>query len=105
MEDAVPERNPDDGALSLAFYLLIDVSYSMGGAPMQAVNLIIPEVIDALEASPTLADVVRVGAVDFADDAQTVLRLGDLRDVKSIPQFQERGGTSYAAGFRQLRGE
>jgi uncharacterized protein YegL len=97
--------NADDQILTLAFYLLVDVSYSMAGPPLDAVNKIIPEVMDALEASPTLADVVRVGAIDFADDSRSALRLGDLRDVKKIPQFRERGGTSYAAGFRELRKE
>ncbi|GAA2682988.1 vWA domain-containing protein [Actinoplanes palleronii] len=94
---------PDDRTLALAFYLLVDVSYSMDGAPLDAVNRILPEVIDTIEESPTLGDVVRFGALDFADDARTVLPLGDLRDVRAIPQFTARGGTSYAAAFRRLR--
>ncbi|MBO3740418.1 vWA domain-containing protein [Actinoplanes flavus] len=93
----------DDRVLALAFYLLVDVSYSMDGAPLNAVNKILPEVIDTIEESPTLGDIVRFGALDFADDARTVLPLGDLRDVESIPNFTARGGTSYAAAFRQLR--
>lgn len=96
-------RPADDRVLALAFYLLVDVSYSMDGAPLQAVNQILPEVIDAIEESPTLGDVVRFGALDFADDAQTVLPLGDLRNVQNIPVFAARGGTSYAAAFRQLK--
>ncbi|GAB3171932.1 von Willebrand factor type A domain-containing protein [Micromonospora palomenae] len=96
-------RGSDDKVLALAFYLLVDVSFSMQGAPLDAVNRILPEVIDAIEESPTLGDVVRFGALDFADDARTVLPLGDLRDVKNIPQFIARGGTSYTAAFRQLR--
>jgi hypothetical protein len=96
---------PDDRTLALAFYLLVDVSYSMDGAPLDAVNRILPEVVDTIEESPTLGDVVRFGALDFADEARTVLPLGDLRDVKAIPQFTARGGTSYAAAFRQLRQE
>ncbi|WP_433825901.1 vWA domain-containing protein [Actinoplanes sp. CA-015351] len=96
-------RQADDKVLALAFYLLVDVSYSMEGAPLRAVNQILPEVIDAIEESPTLGDVVRLGALDFADDAQTVLQLGDLRNVKNIPVFAGRGGTSYAAAFRKLR--
>ncbi|GAA4593165.1 uncharacterized protein YegL [Actinoplanes octamycinicus] len=94
---------PDDRTLALAFYLLVDVSYSMDGAPLDAVNRILPEVVDTIEESPTLGDVVRFGALDFSDDARTVVPLGDLRDVRAIPQFTARGGTSYAAAFRQLR--
>lgn len=96
-------RPSDDNVLALAFYLLVDVSFSMSGPPLKAVNEILPEVIDAIEESPTLGDVVRLGALDFADDARTVLQLGDLRNVKNIPVFTARGGTSYAAAFRQLR--
>ncbi|MET0425008.1 MAG: VWA domain-containing protein [Actinoplanes sp.] len=105
MEELVSElsRQADDKVLALAFYLLVDVSYSMDGPSLVAVNQILPEVIDAIEESPTLGDVVRLGALDFADDAQTVLALGDLRNVKNIPVFSARGGTSYAAAFRQLR--
>jgi uncharacterized protein YegL len=95
--------NTDDDVLVLAFYLLVDVSYSMSGEPIKAVNEILPEIIDAIQESPTLGDVVRLGAVSFSDSARVVLRLGDLRDVDQIPQFKIEGGTSYAAGFRQLR--
>ena len=95
--------NTDDDVLVLAFYLLVDVSASMSGEPITAVNEILPEIIDAIQESPTLGDVVRLGAVSFSDSARVVLRLGDLRDVDQIPQFKIEGGTSYAAGFRQLR--
>jgi uncharacterized protein YegL len=92
-----------DRGLILTFYILVDVSASMSGQPIKAVNEMLPEVIDAIESSPTLGDVVRLGAIDFADDARVVLRLGDLRDVNTIPTFTTRGSTSYAAGFRQVR--
>ncbi|ABW16495.1 von Willebrand factor type A [Parafrankia sp. EAN1pec] len=98
-------KNTDDDLLVLAFYILVDASYSMSGAPMLAVNEILPEVISTIEQSPTLGDVVRLGALDFADDARVVLRLDDLRNIGGVPQFAARGGTSYAAGFRQLRKE
>jgi uncharacterized protein YegL len=97
--------NSGNQGLVLAFYILIDVSFSMQGDPIDAVNMMLPEIIDSIEASPTLGDLVRLGAIDFADDAHAVLRLGDLRDVHPIPQFTLRGGTSFAAAFRQLRKE
>src|ERR1051325_7287202 len=82
---------PDDRLFVLAFYVVVDVSYSMDqiGA-MTAVNDIMPKVVDAIEASPTLADVVRLGAMDFADDARVVLRLGDVRDFGTLPAFVTR---------------
>jgi uncharacterized protein YegL len=103
-----PQRNTtaDDNLLVLAFYVVIDVSYSMlqSDAITQA-NGILPTVTDAIEASPTLGDIVRLGAMDFSDDARVVLRLGDLRDVDNLPTLSVRGGTSYAAAFRLLRQE
>lgn len=96
----------DDDFLTLAFYIVVDVSISMrqSGA-IDAANNILPAVLEAIRGNATLSDVVRLGMIDFSDDAQVVLGLGDLRDVKHIPRFAERGGTSYVAAFRLLRQE
>lgn len=96
----------DDGLLALTFYFVLDVSYSMenSGAIRNASD-IVPQVVDAIAASPVLADVVRVALIDFSDDARVVLRLDDVRNIQSIPQLQGRGGTSFAAAFRLLRKE
>jgi hypothetical protein len=95
----------DDSLLVLPFYLVVDVSYSMYGEPIAAVNQILPEVIDTVEQSPTLGDLVRFGVIDFSDHARVVLPLTDLRDVTAIPTLEVRGGTSYAAAFRLLKQE
>src|SRR3954453_11419966 len=84
------KAHADDRTLVLAFYVLVDVSYSMepSGALDQA-NNILPAVADAIDTSPTLGDLVRFGAMDFSDDARVVLRLCDLRDVKTaLPKFE-----------------
>lgn len=100
-----PQSREDDKILVLAFYVVVDVSTSMSGPPIDAANEILPEVADAITESPTLSDVVRLGAIDFSDDAKVLVRLSDLRDVDPIPQFRIRGGTSYVAAFRLLRQE
>jgi uncharacterized protein YegL len=105
-----PHSAADDKLLVLAFYVVADVSYSMtqpgeGGSRMDAVNRIIPSVVSAIEGSPTLGDLVRFGAIDFADDARVVLRLDDVRNVETLPVLTARGSTSYAAAFRLLRQE
>ena len=96
----------DDKYQALAFYIVADVSYSMheSGAIISA-NTLLKEVHDAIVAAPVIADVVRLGVIDFSDDAQVLLRLGDLRDVTTIPELQVRGGTSFAAAFRRRRQE
>jgi uncharacterized protein YegL len=102
MSNSVSE---DDKTLILAFYVVVDVSLSMTGDPVSAANAILPEVVDHVSNSPSLSDVVRMGAFDFSDDARVLVHLSDLRDVDQIPQFSVRGGTSYAAAFRLLRQE
>jgi uncharacterized protein YegL len=96
----------DNRTLVLAFYVVVDVSQSMefSGA-IDTANEILPKVADAIDGSPMLADIVRFGAMDFSDDARVVLRLGDLRNVPTLPKFTVRGRTSYAAAFRLLRKE
>ena len=96
----------DDKYQALAFYIVADVSYSMHeSGPIISANTLLKEVHDAIVAAPVIADVVRLGVIDFSDDAQVLLRLGDLRDVTTIPELQVRGGTSFAAAFRRLRQE
>jgi uncharacterized protein YegL len=111
-DPATATTNVDDRLLVLAFYIVVDVSLSMsqrdshdGSSPIDEVNKILPKVISEIEHAPTLGDVVRLGALDFSDDARVVLRLGDVRDVDPIPTFSVRGVTSYAAAFRLLRQE
>ncbi len=96
----------DDQYQALVFYIVADVSYSMheSGA-ITAANQLLREVHDAITAEPVIADIVRLGVLDFSDDAQVLLRLGDLRDVTTIPELRHRGGTSFAQAFRLLRKE
>jgi uncharacterized protein YegL len=98
---------PDNqGQKLLPFYLVIDVSYSMDGKPLDEANRILPEVIDAIAQQPILSDKVRIGLVDFADDARVQLPLCDVLDPGlTLPTLAVRGGTSYAAAFQLLRSE
>jgi uncharacterized protein YegL len=90
----------------LPFYLVTDVSGSMTGAPMDAVNQIMPAVVDALAETPILADKVRFALIDFGSDAQVRLPLCDPLDENvTLPALSVRGATSFAAAFRLLRTE
>lgn len=103
-DDAQDSASRDDQLLVLAFYVVIDVSYSMQDEDaIGQANNILPEVIDAIDQNHALGDLVRLGVVTFSDEAQVVLPLGDLRAVEHIPQLSIQGGTSYAAAFRMLR--
>jgi uncharacterized protein YegL len=90
----------------LPFYLVTDVSASMTGGPLEAVNQIMPAVVDALAETPILADKVRFALIDFGSDAQVRLPLCDpLDDTVTLPSLGIRGLTSFAAAFRLLRTE
>jgi uncharacterized protein YegL len=105
MADAI-RATEDNRILVLAFYVVVDVSQSMEmNQGLEAANELLPQVADAIDGAPMLADLVRFGAIDFSDDARVVLRLSDLRSVPVLPTFTARGRTSYAAAFRLLRQE
>lgn len=98
------QTQADDKFKVLTFYILIDVSYSMGqNGGIDAANKLVGEIVAAVDNNPVLADLARIGVIDFSDDARTVIPLMDLRDVETIPQLEVRGGTSFAAAFTQLR--
>ena len=90
----------------LPFYLVVDVSASMSGPRLDAVNQIMPAVVDALAETPILADKVRFGLLDFGTDAQVRLPLCDpLDEDVTLPSLSVRGLTSFAEAFRLLRAE
>jgi uncharacterized protein YegL len=92
------------GAKLLPFYIVIDASFSMSGSKIDSANQIIGQVRDALAQNPILTDKVRIGLVDFADDAQVQLPLCNVLDPGlTMPVVKPRGGTSYVAAFQLLR--
>src|SRR5215472_16258409 len=88
---------PEDREL-LPFYLLVDVSWSMYGTKIKAVNQILPELVDALAKNPIISDKVKFGLLDFAGTSRVVIPLSDLLDVGTMPTLECRtDGTSYSA--------
>lgn len=88
----------------LPFYLLVDVSWSMYGPKIRAVNQIMPELVDALAKNPIISDKVRFGLLDFAGTSRVVIPLSDLLDVGALPTLECRpDGTNYGMAFDQLR--
>jgi uncharacterized protein YegL len=85
------------------FYLCLDASASMEGAPMESVNKQLPVLRRSIGEDPAIAEVIRLGVVTFSDVAHTVLPLCDLSMVEAVPQVIAQGRTSYAAAFDHLR--
>lgn len=95
-----------DGQKILPFYLVVDVSASMTGDRMSALNSIIPQLIDALAKDPILSDKVRFALIDFSEDAQVRLPLSDLLEPELVvPALEPRSMTSYVAALELLRTE
>jgi uncharacterized protein YegL len=84
------------------FYLCLDASASMAGAPMDSVNRQLPRLRSAVGEDPAVAEVIRFGVITFNDSAQTVLPLCDLSLVEAVPTVVAQGRTSYAAAFEHL---
>ncbi|MBO0834028.1 MAG: VWA domain-containing protein [Actinobacteria bacterium] len=83
-------------------FLLIDVSASMAGGPIEAVNAALPELKTEMLSNPTVGEIARVAVLTFSDEGRTVVPLCDLADA-DIPEIKVEGGTNFAAGFRELR--
>jgi uncharacterized protein YegL len=85
------------------FYLCLDVSASMAGAPLDSVNRQLPLLRASIGEDPAIAEVIRFGVITFSDVATTVLPLSDLSLVEAVPELSPQGRTSYAAAFHHLR--
>lgn len=85
------------------FYICLDVSASMAGAPIASVNEQMPELRARVGEDPAVAEVIRLGIVTFSDVARSVLPLCDLSLVEAVPEVSAQGRTSYAAVFDHLR--
>lgn len=89
----------------LPFYLVCDESYSMQGAPIDAMNAALPDLHREIGTNPLVCDKTRFSIVTFSDDASVLQPLSDLSQVTQLPELQVSGGTSYASVFRLLRSE
>ena len=95
--------NGDDRIVQLPFYLLCDVSYSME-PHLDTLNEALRNFRDSLAKDPILADKVQFGVVDFADDARSVVPLGDFTAANlDAHRLTCRGGTSYGSAFTTIR--
>jgi uncharacterized protein YegL len=83
-------------------FLLIDVSASMAGGPIEAVNAALPGLKTEMLSNPTVGEIARVAVLTFSDEGRTVVPLCDLADA-DIPEIMVEGGTNFAAGFRELK--
>lgn len=92
------------------FYIVCDVSRSMWDpkyvdspvTPYEVITDALPDLIDALDDDEQVRDIGRLSLVTFADEAQTVVPLTALRDVKAVPALPKGVETDYKTAFRYL---
>jgi uncharacterized protein YegL len=83
-------------------FVLIDVSASMAGGSIEAVNAALPALKMEMLSNPTVGEIARVSIVTFSDEGRTVVPLCDLASA-DIPEIMIEGGTNFASGFRALK--
>lgn len=94
----------EDSELYAVFpvFMLVDVSASMAGGPIEAVNAAIPDLKDEMLSNPLVGEIARVCVVTFSDIGRTVIPLCDLAGAE-IPEIMVEGGTNFAAAFREVK--
>jgi uncharacterized protein YegL len=88
---------------TLPFYLVVDNSMSMSGAPIDSLNTAMAVFLDTIVENPIIADKARVSVISFSDDARVEVPLTRPAEVVNLPTLRARGGTEFGAAFRLLR--
>jgi len=83
-------------------FIAIDVSASMAGGAIEAVNKALPDLQTEMRRNPMVGEIARVSIVTFSDQARTVVPLTDLAYAE-LPVLMVEGGTNFAAGLRGVR--
>lgn len=83
-------------------FLVIDISASMEGEPIDAVNAALPSIKQEMIENPTVGQIARVSVVTFAETARVIVPLSDLAFAQ-LPHVSIQGGTNFAAAFRTAR--
>src|SRR5689334_1431949 len=87
---------------SFPVYLLLDISSSMTGAPLAALNNAISEIFQYAQSDPLLDDTVMLCVISFSNDARVEVPLAHPTEVRA-PELQAGGTTNYAPALRLLR--
>jgi uncharacterized protein YegL len=85
----------------LPIYLVIDVSSSMSGAPIEAANTGLRDLEAALRADPHALETAYVSIITFESTAQQIYPLTEAGLFKA-PAMAASGGTALGAALRKL---
>lgn len=82
----------------LPVYLLIDVSGSMTGEPIESVRNGLQMLVSALRKDPQALETAYLSIITFSDSAQQIVPLTELTSFQ-IPTISANGGTSLGAAL------
>lgn len=82
----------------LPVYLLIDVSGSMSGEPIESVKNGLQMLVSALRKDPQALETAYLSIITFSSDAQQIVPLTELTSFQ-IPEISASGGTSLGAAL------
>jgi uncharacterized protein YegL len=85
----------------LPVYLLIDVSGSMSGEPIEAVRTGVQTLLNSLRQDPYALETAHISVITFSDQANQVMPLSELVSAQ-IPNFSAGGQTAMGAALKQL---
>ncbi|MDR1038448.1 MAG: VWA domain-containing protein [Deltaproteobacteria bacterium] len=89
-------------ARRLPVYLLLDISESMIGPPLESLQNGVKVMVRTLMKNPYAAETLHVGVITFAGRAETAVPLTDLMSF-TPPRLSVRPGTSLGAALRRCR--
>ncbi|MFC9997523.1 VWA domain-containing protein [Nocardia sp. NPDC127526] len=102
MYNVMPEFSDIERPPVFPICLIIDVSLSMYGDPIDAVNEALPGLRRTILGDPAAGEIARLAVVTFSHTAKVVLPLTDLREARQ-PLLAVESSTNFAAGFRLAR--
>jgi uncharacterized protein YegL len=85
----------------LPIYLLLDISGSMSGAPIEAVNQGVNLLYNELMNDPSAIETAYISIITFASQAKMVIPLTELTNIQ-IPKLQAGGATALGAALGML---
>lgn len=86
----------------LPVYLVVDVSASLRGQPIDDLNQALAEAFDALARDSLTSEMLEISVITFSSGARIVLPLCPIREANA-PTLTTGGTTSYSAALDQLR--
>ncbi len=89
-------------ARSLPVYLLLDISGSMIGAPIQAVDQGLSVFVDAVANEPQALETMRVSLIAFNSSASQLIPMTDVLDF-NVPALRAGGRTALGAALSLVK--